>query len=40
MGNLGAITFLVYLFFLTPLSGIAYAAAYDSLVETKAGEEA
>ncbi len=39
MGNLGAITFLVYLFFLTPLSGIAYAAAYDSLVETKAGEE-
>lgn len=40
MGNLGVITFLVYLFFLTPLSGTAYAAAYDSLVETKAGEEA
>lgn len=39
MGNLGVITFLVYLFFLTPLFGTAYAAAYESLVETRVEED-
>lgn len=38
MGNLGVITFLFYIFVMTPLTGLSYAAAYDSLVETKAGE--
>ena len=39
MDNLGMITLLAYVFIMTPLSGTAYAAAYDSLVETKAGVE-
>jgi hypothetical protein len=39
MENLGAITFLVYIFVMTPLAGLAYAAAYDSLIETKSVEE-
>lgn len=38
MGNLGMITFFIYIFVMTPLTGTAYAAAYDSLVETKASE--
>ena len=39
MNNLGMITLLAYVFIMTPLAGTAYAAAYDSLVETKAVEE-
>jgi hypothetical protein len=39
MENLGAITVLAYLFILTPLAGTSYAAAYDSLVDTKVGRE-
>ena len=39
MNNLGMITLLAYVFIMTPLSGTAYAAAYDSLVETKTGVE-
>ncbi|MCK4549112.1 MAG: hypothetical protein KAU49_03045 [Candidatus Krumholzibacteria bacterium] len=39
MNNLGMITLLAYVFIMTPLAGTAYAAAYDSLVETKAAEE-
>lgn len=39
MDNLGMISLLAYVFIMTPLAGTAYAAAYDSLVETKAVEE-
>lgn len=38
MNNLGLLTMLGYVFILTPLSGTAYASAYDSLVATRAGE--
>lgn len=38
MNNLGLLTMLGYVFILTPLSGTAYASAYDSLVEMKTGE--
>jgi uncharacterized membrane protein len=38
MNNLGLVTMLGYVFILTPLSGTAYASAYDSLVATRAGE--
>jgi hypothetical protein len=37
---LGIIGFLVYMFVISPLTGLAYAAAYDSLIETKAVDEA
>jgi uncharacterized membrane protein len=39
MNSIGVMTLLVYVFVMTPLAGTAYAAAYDSLVETGAGEE-
>jgi hypothetical protein len=41
MENLGMLTFVLYVFVMTPLAGTAYAAAYDSLVEIKGekGEE-
>jgi len=39
MNSLGMITLLIYVFVMTPVAGTAYAAAYDSLVETSAGEE-
>ncbi len=38
-GNIGMLMLLIYQFIIIPLAGMAYAAAYDSLVETKAGEE-
>ncbi len=38
-GNIEAITFLVYQFVLAPLLGTVFAAAYDSLVETRVEEE-
>ncbi len=38
-GNMGMFMLLIYQFIMIPLAGTAYAAAYDSLVETKAGEE-
>ena len=38
-GNMGMLMLLIYQFVMIPLAGTAYAAAYDSLVETKAGEE-
>jgi len=37
--NLEMIALPLYVFIMTPLAGTAYAAAYDSLVETKSGEE-
>jgi hypothetical protein len=39
MERLGMISFLAYMFVVSPLSGLAYASAYDSLVETFAPEE-
>jgi len=38
-GNMGMFMLLIYQFIMIPFAGTAYAAAYDSLVETKAGEE-
>jgi hypothetical protein len=39
MKSLEMIALPLYVFVMTPLAGTSYAAAYDSLVETKAGEE-
>ena len=39
-GDLGTTMLLVYQFIMIPLAGTAFAATYDSLVETRAGEEA
>jgi uncharacterized membrane protein len=39
MGTLGMVAFLAYIFVMTPLTGMSYAAAYDSLVETRTEEE-
>ncbi len=38
-GNIGMVMLLIYQFIMIPLAGTAYAAAYDSLVETRAGEQ-
>jgi uncharacterized membrane protein len=38
-GSIGILMLLIYQFILVPFAGAAYAAAYDSLVETRAGEE-